>query len=148
MTTGISSFDKTVQKSHIWLNEIMEELGWDDKQDAYHALRGVLQTLRDRLTVDEAVQLGSQLPMLIRGIYYEGWNPTDAPKKMNKAEFKLNVLHEFRQNLRRGENVDEEEVIAAVFTVLNRHVDKGEVEDVRKMLPNSVRKMLPRKAAT
>jgi uncharacterized protein (DUF2267 family) len=47
----------------------------------------VLHALRDRLTVNEAAQFGAQLPMLVRGIYYEGWDPTRLPVKMNREEF-------------------------------------------------------------
>jgi hypothetical protein len=38
-------------------------------------LGGMLHVLRDRLTIQEAVQPGAQLPMLIRGLYWEGWDP-------------------------------------------------------------------------
>ena len=58
-----------------------------DKADAYKALRAVLQTLRDRLPMQEAVHFGAQLPMLLRGLYYEGWKPAQTPIKMSREEF-------------------------------------------------------------
>ena len=72
--TSHEVFDTTIQKTQVWLNDLMSELDWEDKpHKAYMALRTVLHALRDRLMVVVAVQLGAQLPMLIRGFYYEGW---------------------------------------------------------------------------
>ena len=74
--TAHNVFDTTTQKTQVWLNDLMSQLDWEDKpQKAYMALRTVLHALRDRLMVEEAVQLGAQLPMLIRGFYYDGWTP-------------------------------------------------------------------------
>ncbi len=70
--TGLDVFDTTVQKTNIWLKEIMEALGWENKHKAYLALRATLHALRDRLIFEEAVQFAAQMPMLIRGLYYEG----------------------------------------------------------------------------
>src|ERR1044072_8696714 len=70
---------QSVEKAHIWLNEMADELGTDDRQEAYRVLRAYLHALRDRLPVNEAAQLAAQLPELIRGIYYEGWNPSKTP---------------------------------------------------------------------
>ena len=72
--TGLDVFDETIHKTNSWLKEISEALG-SDRRGAYRALRAVLHALRDRLTVDEAAHLGDQLPMLVRGIYYEAWRP-------------------------------------------------------------------------
>ncbi len=70
--TGLESFDTTVQKTNIWLKDIMQEEGWEDRHKAYLVLRSVLHAVRDMLTIDEAAHLGSQLPMLLRGVYYDG----------------------------------------------------------------------------
>jgi len=56
--------DRSVEKTHVWLNELAAELGREDHQYAYRVLRAVLHAVRDRLTVDEAAQLAAQLPEL------------------------------------------------------------------------------------
>jgi Uncharacterized conserved protein (DUF2267) len=43
------------------------------------ALRSVLHVLRNRLTPEQAVHLGAQLPLLVRGIFYEGWRIAGKP---------------------------------------------------------------------
>lgn len=80
-TTGLEIFDTTVQKTNRWLAGIAERLDHRDRQHAYQALRGVLHALRDRLTIDEAAHLGAQLPMLVRGIFFEAWQPARPPTR-------------------------------------------------------------------
>ena len=72
--TGLDVFDKTLQSTNIWLDEIMEKLG-PDRQVAWHVLSAVLHALRDRLQIGLAVHLGAQLPLLVRGLYYDQWHP-------------------------------------------------------------------------
>ncbi len=83
-STGLEVFDKTIQTTNSWLNEIGEDLG-PDRQRCYNALRAVLFALRDRLTVEEAADLSAQLPMLIRGIFYEGYRPSIMPQRDSLA---------------------------------------------------------------
>jgi uncharacterized protein (DUF2267 family) len=73
--TGLAQFDSTLQTTNTGLRELMERMGWQDRHRAYRALRIVLHALRDWLTVDEVVTLGDQLPMQVRGFYYEGLAP-------------------------------------------------------------------------
>jgi len=68
-------FAETIEKTGLWLEDLAQELGNIPAQRAYSILRAVLHALRDRLTVEEAVKLGAQLPLLVRGFYYEGWRP-------------------------------------------------------------------------
>jgi uncharacterized protein (DUF2267 family) len=138
--TGLPAFDGTLQKTHIWLNELMATLGWEDRQKAYLGLRVVLHELRDRLPVDEAVHLGAQLPTLVRGFYYEGWKPAHKPiKSRHKADFLAHVAEHFRDD----QKVDAEELTRAVFWVLHRHVSGGEVADVKHILPPQLTDLWP-----
>jgi len=137
-TTGLEGFDTTLQKTHLWLNDLMEELDWQDRHRAYLALRAVLHTLRDHLTLEEAVQLGAQLPMLIRGFYYEGWTLTGKPmKERHKEEFLAHIKSYFGDD----ERVDPERTVRAVFKVLSQRITEGEIEDVKHILPPQIREL-------
>jgi uncharacterized protein (DUF2267 family) len=39
-----------------------------------------------RLAVDESAHIAAQLPMLIHGIHFEGWDPGRVPEKIDGAE--------------------------------------------------------------
>jgi uncharacterized protein (DUF2267 family) len=133
--TETKIFGNTLQKTDIWLKDLMDELNWQDRYKAYQALKAVLQALRDRLTVEEVAQLGAQLPMLVRGFYYEGWNPTNKPvKERHKEAFCRHVGSHFRDDAA----INPEEIVRAVFYVLSRHVTEGEIEDVKRVLPSEL----------
>jgi uncharacterized protein (DUF2267 family) len=130
--------NKSVQKAHIWLRDVNYELSWFGFQRGYLALRAVLHTLRDRLTTQEVAQLGAQLPIFIRGIYYEGWNPAQTPvKSRGKELFLRQVRAEFAHT--RNPDVDAEHITRAIFRVLSKHVSKGELDQVRAVLPRQLR---------
>jgi uncharacterized protein (DUF2267 family) len=77
-------FARSIQKTDIWLKQAALELKWRDRHKTYIALRAVLHALRDRVTNREAVQLGAQLPTVIRGIYYEGWTLPDKSRRVSE----------------------------------------------------------------
>ncbi|MEW6380829.1 MAG: DUF2267 domain-containing protein [bacterium] len=136
--TGLDVFDTTVHKSNAWLKDVMEELGWHDRHKAYLALRSTLHALRDRLLPDESVEFAAQLPMLIRGLYYEGWQPTKTPnKKRHKEEFLASILGYFETD----PDVDPEEVARAVFRVLTKRISSGEIQDIKHLFPAELREL-------
>jgi uncharacterized protein (DUF2267 family) len=136
--TSLAAFDSTLQTTSIWLNDVLERLGWQDHHRAYHSLRAVLHALRDRLPVEQAAALAAQLPMLVRGFYYEGWHPHGKPvKERHKEDFLAHVAEAFRDD----PDVDPERVVQAVFRVLSKHVSGGEVESVKRSLPTEIRSL-------
>jgi uncharacterized protein (DUF2267 family) len=138
--TGLDTFDSTLQTTHIWLGELMQALGWEDRHKAYHALSAVLHALRDRLPVNETAHLGAQLPMLIRGLYYEGWHPANKPlKERTRDQFLAHITEAFVFDV----EADSEQIARAVLEVVARHVSPGEIEDVKQTLPAPIRKLWP-----
>jgi uncharacterized protein (DUF2267 family) len=134
-----SIVERSAEKTHIWLAELAEELGGEDRQYAYRALRAVLHALRDRLPVDVAAKLAAQLPTLIRGIYYEDWVPSRTPLAIHDPDVFLDrVAHEGRLA---GET-EASLAVAAVARVLRRHVSAGEIEELLAVLPDSFRVLI------
>lgn len=138
--TGLDVFDSTLQKTSEWLKGLMEEMGWTDRHKAYLTLRAVLHALRDRLVVGEAADLGAQLPMLIRGFYYEGWRPAATPQKYRHKE---DFLRHVAAALPNVEEFELEKSVSAVFKVLSSHVTEGEINQVRDQLPAEIRELWP-----
>ncbi|WP_084616962.1 DUF2267 domain-containing protein [Sinorhizobium arboris] len=141
-TTGLDVFDKTLQLTNTWLDEIMAELG-PDRQVAWHALNAVLRTLRDRLPIDTSVHLASQLPLLLRGSYYEQWQPA---RQTNEARSLDEFLQQVGAKLQNIRPVNARDATQVVFHVLSRHVDRGQLEKVRASLTDDVRQLWPESA--
>lgn len=143
-TIGLEVFDTTLQKTQVWLNEIVTELHWQQNPAwAYLALRTVLHALRDHLPIEEATDLGAQLPMLVRGLYYEGWTLTGKPIKDRHAdEFFVAIAQAFHEDAK----IAPENVARAVFRVLSRHISAGERSDIVQELPAPLRALWPQES--
>jgi uncharacterized protein (DUF2267 family) len=138
MTTGLAVFDTTVQETNLWLKGIMEGLHTDDRHLAYVALRATLHALCDRLGPEHAVHLAAQLPMLLRGLYYEGWRLTAAQtKERTRADF----FEHIRSELPRGSALDPNLAARAVFAVIWQKLDVGEVGKVIDFLPPELKEL-------
>jgi uncharacterized protein (DUF2267 family) len=138
-TTGLDVFDKTLQTTHIWLGEVMETVG-PDRNVAWHVLGAVLRSLRDRLPLELAAHLGAQLPLLVRGTYYDQYRPGHAPAKIyTEDEFITHVYSEFG-GIR---PVNVREATRSVLAVLGHHVTPEQVDNVKRSLPEAIRKLWP-----
>jgi uncharacterized protein (DUF2267 family) len=134
----VDVFQTTLNKTGEWLRDIRQLLGFESDQRAYLALRAVLHTLRDRLPIVEAVHLGSQLPMLVRGFYYEGWTPLDKPLKLTRDEFLLAVASYFRGD----PAISAEQVTRAVIETMSNHIDPGELNKIMHVMPRDFADLL------
>lgn len=140
MTSEIKEFATTLQKTHIILKDIQRELGWGPERahESYALLRVALHTLRDRLTMDQSIKFASQLPMLIRGFYFDGWNPHEVPIKMNKEEFLTAIQIEIPFAIDR--NI--EDLIRTVFNVIDSHLSPNEFKKIADTMPKDLQEVL------
>ncbi len=137
---GLEVIDHTVHLTHEWINELTERLGWSSRRSALRLMRATLHHLRDHLLVNELAQLSAQLPLLIRGMFFEGWVPTRTPIKERRAEAFVDAIDALMgdtEEYRGGADV------GCVFDLLNARLSRGEVEDVRANLPQDIRVLWP-----
>ena len=135
---GVKALDHTVQETNIWLKAIEQRLGIASRQHAYNALRAVLHVLRDRVPLATAVNLGAQLPLLIRGIYYEDWHHAATPAKDRHLEEFVDGIF---QQLPPQFPVDPLTAARGIFEILWEKLDPGEFDKLMGHLPVPLRNL-------
>lgn len=138
-TTGIRTFDHSLNTAREWLSDVKEELNITDEQQAFLVTRSVLHTLRDRLPVQEAADFAAQLPMLLQGLYYHEWSPTGKPEKIRHKDDFLAAVGE-----RLLGKYSPQEAVEGVFKVLAQRIGEGEIEDVKGNLPKEIQELWPK----
>jgi len=137
---GLEGLNEAVQQTHIWINDLDLRLAWDNKPRTYRLLKAVLHAVRDHLPVNEAVDLGAQLPTLVRGAYYEGWRPARTPVKDRALQAFLDAVD---GHFRPDPIDDTEAATSVVFGLLSDKISAGEIADVRQALPRGIRVLWP-----
>jgi uncharacterized protein (DUF2267 family) len=138
-TTRIDIIDRSVEKAHIWINDLAEELGTEDPHYADRVMRGFLHARRDHLSVDESAALAAQLPIFVRGVYYEAWGPSRTPEHARDLD---GFLRRIASEARLAGETEASFGPAAANRVLDRHVSPGEAESVLDVLPEHLRELL------
>lgn len=130
-------FHQAEHTAHVWLADIGREFGTDDRRFAYRALRAWLHTLRDRLTAESAAAFAAQLPGLLRGVFYDGWQPHRVPVKYGPDEYVRRFAAEA------GIPPDEVGPAAArITTALERHLAPGHLTQTLAQLPAPLRTLI------
>lgn len=130
---GLEVIESTTQKTHEWIGHVASA-AHVEKRDAYKALRAVLHTLRDRLPLETAVHFAAQLPILLRGVYYDGWDPNRVPVKMSRDEF----LEMIQARIVSEGFMEPVRITQSVLGVLGTFISRGEMEKVKHCLPKDL----------
>jgi uncharacterized protein (DUF2267 family) len=138
--SGHESFDHAIQEGDLWLRKVAERLHFEDRRHAYSGLRAILHALRDRLTPESAVHLSAQLPMIIRGLYFEGWHMSGKPVSVSSVdEFCTYVTEVLPPKF----PMDAKTLAQGVFEVIWGELDPGEVAKIIDQLPVALRALWP-----
>lgn len=133
-------FEKALHQAGSWIEDLRYELNLDDPVKTYQALRVTLLALRDRLPMNEAAHLGAQLPMIIRGGYYDGWKIREKPVKLKSAE-------DFFAHMEKIHSaplpVEADTLVRAVFKLLRHRITLGEIEDIESNMPAELKELWP-----
>jgi uncharacterized protein (DUF2267 family) len=138
-TTRVDIIDRAVEKAHIWINDMAHELGTEDRHHAYRVLRAFLHALRDHLSVDEVAQLAAQLPIFVRGVFYEGWDPSHTPERARDID---NFLSRVAEDAALAGETEASFAVGAASRVLRRHISAGESGHILHALPRHLEALL------
>lgn len=134
----VKRFEMTVHTADRWIGDVAKQTG-DSNVAAYGAMSAVLHALRDSLPQEESASLADQLPLVIRGVYYEGWEPASTPQQHGHPEAFLR-----RIETEASMSSQEEAALAtrATMGVLGYDIDEGEMEGVLAVLPPPIRSLV------
>lgn len=142
---NVTVFAKTAHKSQIWINEMQKELKWMNGDSLYHLLRAVLQALRDQMNIHEAAHFAAQLPLLLRGTFYEGWNPHE---EMIHGVTKDDFLQSVKTKLSPAgvPKFELEPGVLIALNVIKKHISAGEMNDLVGAVEPSLRAFMKKKS--
>jgi uncharacterized protein (DUF2267 family) len=135
--TKVSALNHALDTAHTWINDVAKQLDTHDREFAYRVLRAWLHTLRDRLTVEASAHFAAQLPDLIRGVFYAGWNPSAVPQKYDAHAFAVRFLREANISLH-----DVDKVAAAITAAAFHQLPPAHMDKVLDQLPPDIRTLL------
>lgn len=138
--TNIQDLEKAVPEVEAWVADLKQRLQWHDREKVYLALLATLHGLRDALPRDEAVFIGVQLPVLLRGLYFEGWHPS---ARIARAKTRTGFVERIQEGVHRDPGIDAEEVASVVFALLADRLPAGEFEDAKAATPSDLRMFWP-----
>lgn len=139
MTDHLAVFDTTVNETNRWLEALQEEICCG-RHEAYTVMRAVLHALRDRLSPGGAMRLGAQLPLLLKGVFVEGWRPDDTPIRTHTAD---DFVERVAGELPPGFEFDPGYATRAAIKVLWSHMHGGAIEKARGEVPADIRELWP-----
>jgi uncharacterized protein (DUF2267 family) len=140
--TGVDSLDRSIERTNQWLGDVATNFETEDRKLAYRVTRSWLHTLRDRLPVTVAAHLAAQLPELLRGVFYEGWNPSKVPAKYDRDEY----IARFAKNAQ-IHNTEVQKAGHLVTSAMRKHLSDGVVNEAFGVLPADIRELIEPTAA-
>lgn len=129
-----------VLETENWIDDLMERLGWHDREKTYRVLVAGLHAVRDSLPWGEAVHLGTYLPPLLRGLYYEGWHPTDGALPLKSRSAFLERIHDSTHH---DPAIDPEIAARGLLALLAQRLPAAELEDAKVLTPRELHGLWP-----
>ena len=134
-------FEKYAAKGNELVNMLADDL--DVPRDiSARIIRSTLHALRSRLPMNESFQVMSQLPMVFKSVYVDGWNP-------NENFERLHHVHDFLDEIRKndglsaaydfGNDENAKRAVRGVFRTLSYFISKGEMEDILSVLSGEIK---------
>jgi uncharacterized protein (DUF2267 family) len=135
-------FNHYAARGNELLAQLDKELGDKGREHAGRVLRAVLHALRNRISPEESLQLISQLPMAIKGLYVDGWKLSTIHKSVRTLDDLTDeIIMEGGRTAWRDFSSKADAMLAlrSVMKVLSRFISPGEWKDIAAIMPEDLR---------
>jgi uncharacterized protein (DUF2267 family) len=136
-THQLETLIKAEHTAQQWLRTVADRLRTPDLNYAYRLLRAWLHSLRDQLPIKQSMRLADQLPELLRGLYYEGWEPDGIPIRPDANGFIGHFAREARISV-----FEVWHGAPVVSAALHGLLPPGHLEQAFATLPSQVRALV------
>lgn len=144
MATNITVLDRAIQNAVLWLNEIQNELQWEDREIVYKGTKAVLQTIRDRLPYEELFHFSANLPMIMKGMMMEDFNPVlNRKERIKSVEEFYESIQEYYDHQKR-DIISGKKIASGVIRALFNRIGKGEMQKVADNMPLNLKVLFQR----
>jgi uncharacterized protein (DUF2267 family) len=126
MSTNIIALDRAVSNALEIIDQIQDELGWESRDKTYQAIKAVLQSIRDRLPIEEVVHFSANLPLIFKGMMMDGYSLKDKPLRIRDLESFLEYIQaNYDASMR--DMINSEDAFVTVVGILHRRMGGGEM---------------------
>ncbi|ELR17106.1 uncharacterized protein ACA1_057410 [Acanthamoeba castellanii str. Neff] len=135
-------FAPALAKANQWLSDIRAQCDLHDLHQAYTLLRAVFFTIRDWSGVLDNISLTEKLPMLLRGIYYEGWKAVEPRDEVRTIGDFYDTI-KYHLGTTPGPLADNLELNTInALQVIRVHLPQGDFKKVMNAVPEDMRKLV------
>jgi uncharacterized protein (DUF2267 family) len=140
MTGAGTLLHASLQETGEWLAGLSPAASRRDAGETCSILLAILHVIRDRLGLKEAARLAAHLPLLIRGFYYDGWDPRSRPRELRSKE---ELLERIRAACPGAEESDAQAVARVALGFLAQKATRHERRELKRLLPVPLRELWP-----
>ncbi|MEX0646842.1 MAG: DUF2267 domain-containing protein [Balneolaceae bacterium] len=147
MESSDLGFEKYLHEAHDYFNHLAAELDHpNEKKRVVIIWRAVMHVIRDRIHIAESLDLISPLPMVLKGLYVEGWKYHESPLYDFETLAQMKTQVKALQNKYGEAEFDwskpTEEIISITLKSLGRYVPETQLEHIKNMLPDDVKQVV------
>lgn len=135
MASGPEALDASLAATDVWLGEVGAGLG-QDRQHSFHALLAALTALRDCLPARQTARLADGLPLVVRGLFYTGYHPENAPLPLRTQDEFVTLVAKRFGNIG---PIRPRAASIAVLRVLERRLNPALLAEVKDALQPGIR---------
>jgi uncharacterized protein (DUF2267 family) len=138
------NFEAYAAEGNHFINAVAAELALP-RNSAARITRAVLHAVRDRIPPDDALEFAQGLPMALKGVYIDQYDPSDKPYRIRRADDFLDLIYtknELAAGVDFPGNASIKSGLRGVFRVLQNYMDRGQVEQIKYMMGDDIRMMI------